>query len=91
MLDDADRETLAETERHLARTDPHLDALLRHGHTRRRRLATVATWLVGVVGTVLVVGLVWLGLGGQACLLALTVGLLLGRRRLAAEWRRRRP
>jgi Flp pilus assembly protein TadB len=90
MLDDADRETLAETERQLARSDPHLDALLRSGHARRRRAVAVATWLVGVVGTLLVVALLWLGLGGQACLVALMVALVLGRRRARALWQRRR-
>jgi hypothetical protein len=89
MLDDAERESLAETARQLARTDPHLAALLRDGHARRRRAVAVGTWLVGVVGTLLVVGLLWLGLGGQACLLAAVVGVFLGRHRIAALWRRR--
>jgi hypothetical protein len=90
MLDDAERESLAETERQLARTDPHLDALLRLGHARRRRVVTVARWVVGVVGTVLVVGLLWLGLVGQALLVAVMTALV-ARSRIRALVRRRRP
>jgi hypothetical protein len=88
MLDDADRETLAETERQLARSDPHLDALLSSGGARRRRAAAVGTWLVVVVGTVLVVGLFWLGLPGQALVVAALALVVLGPRRLRALRRR---
>jgi hypothetical protein len=89
MLDDAEREALAEAERHLARTDPHLAALLRDGHARRRRVRAIAAWVLGVVGGLLAVGLLWLGLGWQALLVAALTTLVLARRRLRTL--RRRP
>lgn len=79
-LDDAERSVLAETERYLADEDPALERLLRDGRTRRgsyTRAAIVATTLV------LIIGLCWLGLAGQAL-----VVLLLGVAALvAAGWR----
>ncbi|GAA4897227.1 DUF3040 domain-containing protein [Actinomycetospora straminea] len=81
MLDDAERASLAETERQLARSDPHLAALLRDGHARRRRVVSVVAWVVWGVASLLVVGLLFLGLGWQALLVATLAGLLLARRR----------
>lgn len=83
-LDDAERSVLAETERSLAADDP---SFARRWHRasgrggRRIRLAIV------LVGLLLIVGLFWLGLPGQALLVVLlTVGVLLG-----AGWRPRLP
>lgn len=90
MLDDAERESLAETARQLARTDPHLVALLRDGHARRRRVVTVTVWVVGVVASLLVMGLLVLGLGWQALLVATLATLVLGHRRIRALRRRQR-
>lgn len=90
MLDDAERESLAETERQLARTDPHLVALLRDGRPRRRRVVTLAVWVVGVLASLLVLGLLFLGLAWQALLVATLAALLLGRRRVRALRRRQR-
>ncbi len=71
MLDDAERTVLEETEQELARNDPGLARRMRlagGGGGRGRRIA------VAVVTVVLVVGLLWLGLAGQALLVVL-VGL----------------
>jgi hypothetical protein len=69
MLDDEERTALEETEAALARDDPGLARRLRRGRTGRGpRVAVV------VVTLVLVVGLLWLGLPGQA-LLVVMVGL----------------
>lgn len=95
-LDDAERSVLAETERSLAADDP---TFARRWHrasgsgTRRSRVRLA----VLAVGLLLIVGLCWLGLPGQALLvLLLTVGALLGtgwrpRRRLSPGLRDERP
>src|SRR3954454_13814114 len=85
-LDDAERSVLAATERALAADDP---SFARRWHrpsgSRGRRSRT--RLLVVVVGLLLIVGLFWLGLPGQALLvLLLTVGVLLG-----VGWRPRLP
>jgi len=76
-LDDAERSVLAETERSLAADDP---SFARRWHRawggRRRSRPRVA---VVAVGLLLIVGLIWLGLPGQALLVLLVaVGVLLG-------------
>ena len=85
-LDDAERSVLAETERSLAADDPSFARRWHRasGSGGRRSRAYLA---VAVVGLLLIVGLCWLGLPGQALLiLLLTVGVLLG-----AGWRPRLP
>jgi len=85
-LDDAERSVLAETERSLAADDPSFARRWHRasgsgGRASRIRLAVV------VVGLLLIVGLFWLGLPGQALvILLLTVGVLLG-----IGWRPRLP
>jgi hypothetical protein len=69
MLDDDERTVLDETERALARNDPGLARRMRRGRSGRGRRLTVVLATV-----VLVVGLLWLGLPGQA-LLVVMVGL----------------
>lgn len=65
-LDDTERSILAETERSLAEHDPGLARRFRQGFSARRRgMATTA------IALVLVVGLLWLDLVGQAFLIAL--------------------
>jgi hypothetical protein len=91
-LDAAERAVLEALERDLADGDPVLAHQMRHGWGRRRTAR-----LVGVVLAIaLVVGLLWLGLPGQACLVVVvTVALLLltgwrpGDRPF--EWMSRRP
>jgi hypothetical protein len=72
MLDDEERTVLEETEQALLRDDPGLARRMRRrpggGDGRARRVA------VAVVTLALVVGLLWLGLPGQALLVVL-VGL----------------
>ena len=72
MLDDEERTVLEETEQALLRDDPGLARRMRRrpggGDGRARRVA------VAVVTLALVVGLLWLGLPGQA-LLVVMVGL----------------
>ncbi|HEY2223729.1 DUF3040 domain-containing protein [Actinomycetospora sp.] len=73
MLDDEERTVLEETERDLTRNDPHLVRRMQRGWGRSdggrgRRVA------VAVVTLALVVGLLWLGLPGQA-LLVVMVGI----------------
>ena len=69
MLDDDERTVLEETEKALARNDPGLARRMRRGRSGRgRRVAVVVATLV------LVAGLLWLGLPGQA-LLVVMVGL----------------
>lgn len=85
-LDDAERSVLAETERSLAADDPSFARRWHRasGSGGRRSRAYLA---VAVVGLLLIVGLCWLGLPGQALLiLLLTIGVLLG-----AGWRPRLP
>lgn len=82
MLDDEERTVLEETERALARNDPHLVRRMQRGLGRgdggRGRRVTVT-----VVTLALVVGLLWLGLPGQALLVVIVgVGFL-----LAFGWR----
>ncbi len=67
MLDD-ERTVLEETEEALARNDPGLARRMRRGRSGRGRRVTVVATLV------LVAGLLWLGLPGQA-LLVVMVGL----------------
>lgn len=79
-LDDAERSVLAETERSLADDDPDLARRFRDGWSTRRsvvRIAIVATTLV------LIVGLCWLDLAGQAFLVLLLAVMTL----LATGWR----
>jgi hypothetical protein len=71
MLDDAERTVLEETEQALARNDPGLARRMRQGRGTGGRGRRVAA---AVVTVVLVVGLLWLGLPGQA-LLVVIVGL----------------
>ena len=79
MLDDADRQFLAETERRFAEEDPALARALASGRPRSLRALEV---VVAVLGTVLVVGLAWLGLWGQVVLIAaLTAAAVLWFRR----------
>jgi Flp pilus assembly protein TadB len=85
-LDDAERSVLAETERSLAADDPSFARRWHRasGSGGRRSRAYLA---VAVVGLLLIVGLFWLGLPGQALLiLLLTIGVLLG-----VGWRPRLP
>jgi Flp pilus assembly protein TadB len=85
-LDDAERSVLAETERLLAADDPSFARRWHRasGSSGRRSRAYLA---VAVVGLLLIVGLFWLGLPGQALIvLLLTVGILLG-----VGWRPRLP
>ena len=75
MLDDAERAVLAETERSLT-ADPRFRRRF-HGGWRSRR----SRLRVAIVGTALLfmVGLVWLGLLGDALLVALlAVAVLMG-------------
>lgn len=76
MLDDDERTVLEETERALLRDDPALARRMRRGRVRRttgRRLAIL------VVTATLVVGLLWLGLPGQALLVVMVgAGFLVG-------------
>jgi hypothetical protein len=73
MLDDDERTVLEETEKELARDDPGLVRRMRRGRSGRGRRVAV---LVATV--VLVVGLLWLGLPGQALLVVmLGLGFLL--------------
>ena len=69
MLDDEERTVLEETEKELAREDPGLVRRMRRGRRGRGRRVAV---LVATV--LLVVGLLWLGLPGQA-LLVVVLGL----------------
>jgi hypothetical protein len=69
MLDDDERTVLEETEKALARNDPGLARRMRRGRSGRGRRVTVV-----VATLVLVAGLLWLGLPGQA-LLVVMVGL----------------
>lgn len=67
-LDDAERSVLEETERALAEHDPSLARRLRrgwHGSARRRGM------IVTAVALLLIVGLLWLDLVGQAFLIAM--------------------
>lgn len=81
MLDDAERRTLAEMERQLLSQDPGLDA------RGRRRVGWYRWWpaLSLGVGVALAVGLVLLGLLGQAVLTVLITAIPLATRR----WRHR--
>jgi non-ribosomal peptide synthetase component F len=78
MLDDQERTVLEETARALARNDPGLARRMRRGgRGRGQRVAVTAVTLV------LVVGLLWLGLPGQALLVVMVgLGVL-----LALGWR----
>ncbi len=69
MLDDEERTVLEETEKALARNDPGLARRMRRCRSGRGRRVTVM-----VATGVLVLGLLWLGLPGQA-LLVVMVGL----------------
>jgi hypothetical protein len=71
MLDDAERSVLEETEAALVRNDPGLARRMRQGRGAGGRGRRVAATVVIVL---LVVGLLWLGLPGQA-LLVVMVGL----------------
>ncbi|GLZ47557.1 hypothetical protein Acsp06_37420 [Actinomycetospora sp. NBRC 106375] len=86
MLDDAERHALEETERALTRADPDLDRLLREGHSRRQQ---VIAWVGGVVGALLVIGLLWLALPGQALIVATLTTLLVLRYRVPLRRPRR--
>jgi DUF3040 family protein len=78
MLDDEERTVLEETEAALARNDPGLARRMRLGGGGRGRRVAVT-----VVTLVLVVGLFWLGLPGQALLVVMVgLGFL-----LAVGWR----
>jgi hypothetical protein len=78
MLDDDERTVLEETERALARNDPGLARRMRRGRSGRGRRLTVV-----LATMVLVAGLLWLGLPGQALLVVLVgLGFL-----LALGWR----
>ncbi len=83
MLDDAERAVLAETERSLA-ADPQLRRHFRSGwrsRRSRRRIAIVVTTLACMTG------LIWLGLPGQAMLMALlAVALLYGTGWRPSDW-----
>lgn len=89
MLDDAERAVLAETERSLT-ADHRLRRRFRDGWSSRRSRLRAA--IVGVT-LLFVVGLTWLGLPGEALVVALlAVGLLVGtgwrpRDLLPATWR----
>ena len=75
-LDDAERSVLAETERSLAADDPSFARRWHRAWGGRRSRARVALVAVGLL---LIVGLIWLGLPGQAFLvLLLAVGVMLG-------------
>lgn len=78
MLSDRERRTLDETERELVEDDPRLGARLA-GH-RLPVMAWARVCAVCVVGwaVAVMVGLMWLGLVGEALLFAVTVALLLG-------------
>ena len=74
MLDDDERTVLEETEKALARNDPGLARRMRRGRDGRGRRAAVA-----VATVVLVIGLLWLGLPGQALLVVMVgLGVLVG-------------
>ena len=78
MLDDEERTVLEETEKALAQNDPGLARRMRRaGRGRGRHVAVTAVTLV------LVVGLCWLALPGQA-LLVVVLGLAV---LLATGWR----
>jgi hypothetical protein len=66
-LDDAERSVLAETERSLADDDPELERRFRDWSPRR----SVGRIAIVVAALVLMVGLFWLGLPGQALVLLL--------------------
>jgi DUF3040 family protein len=86
MLDDAERSVLEETEQALARNDPGLARRMRRGRGRGRRGGGGGRGrrvAVTVVTLGLVVGLLWLGLVGQAVLVVMVgLGFL-----LALGWR----
>ena len=85
-LDDAERSVLAETERSLAADDPSFARRWHRASGRGGRAARIRFAAV-VVGLLLIIGLFWLGLPGQALLvMLLTLGVLLG-----AGWRPRLP
>lgn len=85
-LDDAERSVLAETERALAADDPSFARRWHRASGRGGRAARIR-FAVLVVGLLLIVGLLWLGLPGQALIiLLLTVGVLVG-----VGWRPRLP
>jgi hypothetical protein len=79
-LNDAERSVLAETERCLADEDPALERRLRDGWGGRRSRTHVT---IVAVTLVLIVGLCWLGLPGQALVVLLLAGAVL----LATGWR----
>ena len=84
MLDDAERAVLEETEQALARNDPGLARRMRRGTGRSGRGGRIA---VAVTTVVLVVGLLWLGLAGQALLVVLVgLGFLLAMGARPASW-----
>jgi len=83
MLDDAERAVLAETERSLA-ADPQLRRQFRSGWRGRRSRLHVA---IAVTTLVFMIGLIWLGLPGQAMLVALlAVALLYGTGWRPSDW-----
>ncbi len=83
-LDDAERSVLAATERSLADDDPDLERRLRRAWGGRRSRVHIA---VVAVALLLIVGLCWLGLPGQAFLvLVLAVGVLLGTGWRPGDW-----
>ena len=83
-LDDAERSVLAETERLLAGEDPDLARRLRDGWGPRRSVRRIA---VAATALVLVVGLFWLGLPGQALVIVLlAVAVLLGTGWRPSDW-----
>jgi hypothetical protein len=79
-LDDAERSVLAETERSLADDDPGLERRFRDGWSSRRSVVRIA---IVTTALVLIVGLCWLDLAGQAFLILLLAVLAL----LATGWR----
>jgi hypothetical protein len=84
MLDDAERTVLEETEQALARNDPGLARRMRRVGGRRGRGRRTA---VAVVTVVLVVGLLWLSLPGQALLVVMVgLGFLVGMGWQPARW-----
>jgi hypothetical protein len=82
MLDDDERIVLEETEKALARNDPGLVRRMRRGRGGRgRRIAVL------IATVVLVVGLLWLELPGQAVLVVLVgLGVLLGLGWQPSDW-----
>jgi hypothetical protein len=79
-LDDAERSVLAETERSLADDDPDLERRFRDGWSSRRSVVRIA---IVTTALMLIVGLCWLDLAGQAFLILLLAVLAL----LATGWR----